>query len=538
MNFITKLKNKNMYDILIKGGTVIDGTGVARVRADVAVDGATVVAIGDLAGKSARKVIDARGKFVTPGFIDVNNHSDAYWKLFDNPTLDSMIHQGVTTIIGGNSGASLAPLIRPEAIKSIQKWTDISGVNINWQTMDDLYVAVAKRSLATNFGSLVGHSTLRRALLGDEHRELTSEELDILAQELDEAMLDGALGLSVAIGYTHGRATTEEELERLAQVVAQRDGVWVVYLSDERDGILDSLEQKMQIAQKTGVRLHLSHIKVIGSKNWHLMEQVLGMVAQAREQGAQITADVYPYTVMSAVLYTLLPDWVTDGGRKMMLRRLADATVRERVEAELAADDTVDLGSIVLSVSPLMKYISNRRLSEIAKSQEKSVASALIDVLLASEGHAVVLIDAIDPRGMRSAMSANGVMIASNGGGYSEEDWHTGEIIHPRSFGAFAQFLGKFVRDEKLITWEQAIAKITSEPATQYRLVGRGEIKVRKFADITVFDPAVVNSRASIKTPYRYAIGVEHVIVNGQIAYSVSDEDTQIARYGRILQRK
>ncbi len=512
---LTGLTHKIMYDIIIKNGTIIDGTSAPMVRKDLAIQDGKIVAIDDLSHEVAHEVYDATGQYVTPGFIDVNDHSDAYWKIFSNPTMDSLVRQGVTTVIGGNSGASLAPLLSPEMIKGVQKWTDVSHVNVNWRTMAEFLTTVERRGMAVNFGTLVGHATLRRSFLHDEQRPLTEEELAQVEMMLENALRDGALGLSTALLYAHARSATREELLRLAKVVARYDGVYVAYLSDEMDGVTDALADVIALAREAGVRLHIAHLKTVGKQYWPLMHKVLEMLDEAQSDGIVVSADIYPYTIMSAVLYTLLPQWVTDGGRTMMLARLRDADTRVKVVAQMRQQSPVDLGAAVISVSPIMKQLSRRRIADIAQMQEKSVEDVVIDVLLASHGHAVVLLDVLSEEGLRAAMVQSSTMLASNGGGYVEDDWQTGELIHPRSFGAFARFLGRYVRYDKVLPWEVAIHKITALPAERFGIRCRGTLAENLVADITIFDPEKIIDRATVRQPYRYAEGVTAVLVGG-----------------------
>lgn len=524
-----------MYDLLITGGTLIDGTGRPRRSADVAVQDGRIAAIGDLAHEQAVRTVDATDRFVVPGFVDVNNHADAYWKIFTLPTMDSLIRQGVTTVVGGNSGSSLAPLASADMIKTVQKWTDVSSVNMDWHTMDEFLATVERRRLAVNFGTLVGHGTLRRTVLHDDNRELTAEELDIVVAMLTQALRQGALGLSTALLYAHERSATRDELERLASVVADHGGTYVAYLSDETDGLLDALTETIAIARATGVRLHISHIKAVGRASWPLLPQALAMITAARKDGVDITCDAYPYTVISAVLYTLLPAWVTDGGRTMMLTRLRNPVMREKVVAEMSAGGAVDLADAVLSSSPLVATISRRRIGDIAAAREQSVAGTVVDLLLASEGRASVLVEALSEDNVRAVMSEDFTMIASNGGGYTEEDWASGEIIHPRSFGAFPRFLGRYVRDETLMSWEQAIARVTSLPARTFGIPHRGTVAQNMVADIVVLDPRRIADRATLQQPYRYADGVATVVVGGVVAY---DGDGPVTRTGTIIRRQ
>src|SRR3989344_4889716 len=247
-----------MYDILIRNGTVIDGTGAEMFLADVAVTDDRIVAIGDLGNESAHTVIDAEGHYVSPGFIDVTNHSDTYWQIFLTPSLQSLVQQGVTTIIGGNSGASLAPLVTKDAINVVQKWANMAKVNVNWLSMKEFLAQVDKQRLAVNFGTLVGHSTLRRGIIGDDYRELTQSEMRHMKRLLATALKQGALGLSTGLLYSHAAVAPRSEIEQLASVVRSYGGVYAVHLRDEAEDLIASVEEALSIGRSERVRIHIS----------------------------------------------------------------------------------------------------------------------------------------------------------------------------------------------------------------------------------------------------------------------------------------
>lgn len=305
-----------MYDIIIKNGTVIDGTGKPMFEADVGVSEGKIKEIGDLGNEKADRIFDAKGKYVTPGFVDVNNHSDTYWRIFNNPELESLIYQGVTTIVGGNCGSSLAPLTDHDIIKSIQKWADIRTVNLNWLSVTEFFDEVQRNNLSLNFSSLVGHSTLRRGLIRDEVRSLTDNELKDMKKMLKNAMKEGALGLSTGLVYTHAKLAKTEELVELAKVVAKYNGVYTTHIRGESSNLIESIEEAIDVAKQSGVKLHISHLKAVGKENWHLMQDAIGMIETAKSNGMNISFDVYPYTVTGSVLYILLPEWVAKGGKK------------------------------------------------------------------------------------------------------------------------------------------------------------------------------------------------------------------------------
>ncbi|MDP1619921.1 MAG: amidohydrolase family protein, partial [bacterium] len=285
-----------MYDVIIKNGTLIDGTGAPMYRADIGIKDDKIAKIGDLQNEKSEIGIDAADRLVCPGFVDVNNHSDTYWQIFSNPDLESLVHQGITTIVGGNCGSSLAPLLGAKAIVSVQKWLSVNNTSLDWLDMREFLAVVEKKKLSVNFATLVGQATLRRSILGDEMRNLNFREVDFLAGKLADAMKEGALGMSSGLVYTHARSTTKDEIIRLAEKIGKHDGVYVTHMRDENAGFLDSVEESIEIARLTKVKLHISHLKVMGEGNWSLMGDALDMISRARETGLDVTFDVYPYT--------------------------------------------------------------------------------------------------------------------------------------------------------------------------------------------------------------------------------------------------
>ncbi|TAK96501.1 D-aminoacylase, partial [Patescibacteria group bacterium] len=250
-----------MFNVIIKNGTVIDGTGNPRYRADVGIKNGKIADIGDLSNELTEESIDARGQLVVPGFIDVNNHSDTYWRIFATPTLDSLVRQGITTIIGGNCGSSLAPLVNKDIIQSIQKWVDVSNFSLNWLRMGEFLDEVERKQLSVNFGTLVGHGTLRRGITHDENRLLNEVELESAKKMLKDALREGALGMSSGLIYTHARSATREELIQLAEVVSKNDGVYATHVRGESRGLTSSIEEAIEVAKQSGVKLHISHLK-------------------------------------------------------------------------------------------------------------------------------------------------------------------------------------------------------------------------------------------------------------------------------------
>lgn len=523
-----------MYDILIKNGTVIDGSGRPMYRSDVAINEDQIVALGDLSDAHAEKEIDATGKYIAPGFIDVNNHSDTYWQLLSEPMLPSMIRQGVTTLVGGNSGSSLAPLVRPDVIRSIQKWTDIEKINFNWLSMKEFLAEVERRGPGINFATLVGHGTLRRGVMKDETRAIAPEEIEMMRSFLKGALKEGAIGFSTGLRYTHARGAGARELSTLAKTAASLGGVYATYVRDEEENLVKAVEEAILVARESGAPIHISHLKAVGEKNWHLMDEVFNLIETAALDAVDISFDVYPYTSTGSVLYTFLPEWVTQNGRKMMIEHLKDRQTYLSVLRDMR-QKTRDYSEIMISSSSLSKMLTRRKISDIAKLQGKSPEEVVLDLLLASDGRAIVSIEALSEKNVRKAIQHPFSIISSNGVGYAAEHAETGDLVHPRNFGTFPKVFAEYVRKEKALSWEEAVHKMTGKPAEKFHLAKRGMLERGYFADVVVFDPETIADKATLEDPYQYPVGISHVIVNGALAY---EEGNLQKKAGRILRSR
>ncbi len=500
-----------MHDLLIKNGTVVDGTGAAPVRADVAVNGGIITEVGDLGGDSAHEVVDAADMLVAPGFIDISNRSDTRWRLFTAPQMESMLYQGVTTIIGGNSGASLAPIYNDDMINATRKWADVQGVNVGWHTMREFLDTVEAKNLAVNFGTFVGYGTLRRGITGDEMRAVTEEEKKSLHHHVRMAFKEGALGVSTGLIYSHEKDISTEELVALAAVTAKERRLFVAHLRNETDDAVNAVREVLTVHRQTKVRTHISHLKVMGKNNWARMPEMLALIEKT-----PIHFDVYPYTASEMVLYVFLPTWASTGGRRMMMGRLRNPALRK--QAAEAVDAGVDLSDAVVAQTQRSHYFCGKTFGEIARTQKKTVGESVIDVLLASDGRVTIFLDAISEENVvRGIMSAHAI-ISSNGAGCTIEQCNSENIEHPRSFGAFARAWALYVRGQKILEPQEMIHKCTGKVAEALQLKDRGVITPGKKADVIVFKPEILRDVMRFARVPDYAEGIHTVVVNGQIA--------------------
>lgn len=521
-----------IYDTIIKSGMVFDGTGAPPIQADIGISGNQISAFGDL-GNNAARVIDATGKFVTPGFIDITNHSDTHLTLFKYPNLESLLMQGVTSIIGGNCGSSLAPLASSRAIFGVRKWADLSTININWTTFKEYLWEVDALNLGVNVGSFVGYGTLRRGIIGDEIRLLTTEERERLKQLLRSALNDGAFGLSLGLSYGHEGISPTEELIEVSRVLHEEGGILKIHLRSEGNGLLAAVNEAVRIGREAGISVQISHLKAIGKKSWRTLHHALDLIHNAKVSGLDINFDVSPYATTGSSLYLLIPAWARLGGFEELFKRIDNPEERKKI-IDTMATYTLHPDKIFITAAPI-KNIVGQTLADIAETAGMSAEEALLATVRASEGRVSIIGKTVSVRNTKREVEDSDSFIASDGEGYSEEAATSGNLVHPRSFATFAHFWHRFVMELALMPAEEAIKKITFAPAQKIGLVRRGSIKKENFADITVFDPNVFKEHNTYRDPYHYPKGIEYVFVNGKMA--VENAQLTHTRAGRALKR-
>ncbi len=507
-----------MYTLIIKNATVVDGTGKKSFVADVAVEGDKIVAVNDSIKIAAKQTFDGTGLILAPGFVDIQNHSDSYWQLFDNPQLQSLVTQGYTTILVGNSGTSLAPLISEQSLLSIRKWKSTLGINVNWRTFQEYKDQLLSKKYGTNVATLIGYSTLRRGLLGDSTATPNKQELEALLRLLEDCFQSGAKGVSVGLQYSHELNVSEAEIFSLAKLCSQYKKILSVSLRDESKEMLSSIRELIAIAEQTGVNLKISHLKIRFRDNQHLLPELLDAIESAWHRGVKITFDSYPYDFTWQPLYTYLPKWAIEGGRSEMLRRLSDDVQYKKILSYLIDHQAQISELIVASAGPSLN-VSGKTISNVAK--DLAVTSEVAMLMLIKNGAANVLVfdRCLDEKTVKIVNNHSLGLIATNGGGFNLQ--HGSNLVHPRSFGTSAKFLRQVI-DEKTISIEEAIAKLSGRPAHLMGLTNRGIIKTGNQADLVLFDPKTINSEATITNPYKYAKGFNAVWVNGQLTVNHS----------------
>ncbi len=518
-----------MLDILIKNGTVIDGTGSPGKKLDVGIEKGRVVELAPNIGAKAARVINAQDKFVTPGFIDIQNHSDSYWTLFDQPEQASLLSQGITSIIIGNCGASLAPLLSAESIKTIQKWHNLSGININWASVAEFLQMLAAMPLGVNVGTLVGHATLRRGLVGDKVRELTSDELKIMDKTLRDALNQGALGLSMGLIYAHEVNSSATELREILGNLKPVNKYLSVHLRSEAGHVLESLDEVIDLAQTSDISVKISHLKIRGKTNWPLFDRLMSRLEIAYHQGVKISFDVYPYDTSWSVLYTYLPKWAYEGGREQITRSAADPVSRRKI-LDYLRDQNQDFKNIIVAEAAGNNNYVGKTIAQIADNQSVSVEEAIVNLVTATNAQVIVFDHNLSQEQVELFCMSPLSMIATDGAGFNS---HSSKLVHPRCFGTMPRFL-KMVREQKLLKWEQAIKKITSEPAGLLGVSDRGVLAKNKMADVVIFNPQTVSDKADYTNSDLLSVGIDAVVVNGALSYS---EAQVLQTNGTVIKR-
>ena len=509
------------FDIVITNGHIIDGTGSPWYSGDIGIREGKIAAIGSLSAMPRQRTIDAAGKVVAPGFIDMLGQSEL--TILVDPRLPSKIFQGITSEITGE-GNSIAPL--NDAIIATDRVSyDHYKVIPDWRTLGQYFARLEKQGIGINLATYIGATQVRRMVLGDDDKQPTSEQLDQMRALVREGMKDGAVGISTSLEYAPAPYAKTDELIALASVAGKAGGIYATHMRNESDSVLEAIDEALRIGREGRIPVEIWHIKVAGKSNWGRMPQVVAKINAARAAGADVSANTYAYTAWYNDFSAFIPAWAHDGGTVKLVERLKDPATRERIRKdmltpshdwdnewqEIPGPDAIMIGAVT---NPKLLPLEGKRLSEIAKLWSKEPIDALFDFLIEDPTTGVAVFGMSQPD-VTLALQQPWVSIDNDSEGTSPDGILGQAHPHPRAYGTFPRILSKYVRDEKILTLEDAIRKFTALPAQRMRLTDRGVLKSGMWADVVIFDPATVRDVATFDNPNQLSQGMEYVLVNG-----------------------
>ena len=509
------------FDLVIIHGHIIDGTGSPWYSGDLGIRDGKIAAIGNLTAAPRKRTIDAGGKVVAPGFIDMLGQSEL--TILVDPSLPSKIFQGITSEMTGEGG-SIAPL-NDAIIKSDRRGFEHFNVTPDWRTFRQYFGRLEKQSMGINLASYVGATQVRRMVLGDDDKQPTHAQLEQMQALVREAMKDGTVGVSTSLEYAPAPYAKTEELIALAAEASKFGGIYATHMRDESDSVLEAIDEALRIGREAHIPVEIWHIKVAGKHNWGRMPEVVAKINAARAAGADVSADTYAYTAWYNGFSAFIPPWAHDGGDAQLVERLKDPVTRARIRKdmltpskewdnewqEIPGPDAIMIGAVE---NPALAPQLGERLSEVAKASNKDPMDALFDILIQDPSTEVAVFGMSQPD-VTLALQQPWVAVDNDSEGTSPEGILGQSHPHPRAYGTFPRILAKYVREEKVLTLEDAIRKFSALPAQRMRLTDRGVLKAGMWADVVIFDPATVRDRATFDNPNQLSEGMEYVLVNG-----------------------
>ena len=509
-----------MFDVVIRNAYIVDGTGNPWFEADIGIKSGKISEIGNLDFEDADRIINAKELMVCPGFIDMHSHSE--YSLLANSKAESKIKQGVTTEVNGNCGDSPAPIegMTAEAAEEAKEYK----LNMDWSTLAEYLDKLERQGISLNVAQLVGHGTIRIAVMGHENRPPTREELNKMKELVAQAMEDGAFGMSTGLYYLPGGFADTAEVIELCKVVTKYGGIYTSHIRGEGDPLIEAVTETIEIGEKANIPVQISHHKACGIENWGNVKKTLRMMEEARSRGLDITCDVYPYTACGADLISMVPNWAHEGGVNKLRERLRDSKIRERVKKEMSEGLPGWESSVKQSGWGRIKVIGwkehkefeGKTLAEIADLEGVDAFNLTFDLIMKKESPELVDL-AMTEKDVCTVIKHPLSMVGSDGWALAPYGVLGESKTHPRSYGTFPRILRKYVREDKVLTIENAIRKMTSLPAQKLGLRDRGTLREGMWADVVVFDPKRIADVATYENPHRYPEGIEHVLVNGEI---------------------
>jgi N-acyl-D-amino-acid deacylase len=512
---------QSTFDAIIRNGTVYDGTGRRAVKADIGIKGDRIVAIANLSRATAPTVVDARGMAVAPGFINMLSHSETSL-IVDSRSLGE-IKQGVTTQIFGEF--SMGPL-NDQIKQRMRNSRGDARFDIEWTTLVEYLSYLERRGISQNVASFIGASTIREYVIGLEDKAPTPEQLEQMRELVRREMEGGALGITTALIYPPAFFAKTEELIELCKVAAKYKGKYTTHMRSEANQLIEAVEETIRISREAGLPAEIYHLKAAGEANWSKMDQVIKMIERARRQGVKITADMYTYPAGGTGLDSSMPPWVFEGGREAGYQRLQDPNVRKKIADAIRTPSNDWENLYLLAGSPdrlvlasfrseKLKPLTGKTLGEVAKMRGKDPIETIMDLVLEDRSRIGTIYFLMSEDNIRKQIRQPWVSFGSDAASIAPEGVYLRSAAHPRAYGNFARLLGKYVREEKVISLAEAVRRLTGLPATNLELANRGFLRKGMFADVVVFNPETVSDRATFENPHQLAVGVLHVFVNG-----------------------
>jgi N-acyl-D-amino-acid deacylase len=528
------------YDLILRGGDLYDGSGGSPRLADIAIQNDTIVAIGDLSKARGKAEINARGLAVAPGFV--NMMSQAGQTLIVDGKAQSDIRQGITLEVLGE-GESMGPLSE-QMKEGLVKGLGEMGKDVAWTTLDEYLRFLENRGVTPNVASFIGAATPRIHVIGYDDRPPTEEELSQMQKLVGQAMEEGALGVASALIYPPGSFAKTAELVALAKVAAQYGGLYISHIRSEGDDIVQATDEFLRIVREAGIRGEIFHLKTGGRDNWAKMDQVIAIVEKARAEGLEITADAYPYAAGMAGLLASFPPWIQDGGVEAAIKRMKDPATRQRIIREMREPakgweslylqcGSPDRIMLIAFNQESLKPLTGKTLAQVAAIRGKSPEETAMDLLIEDNGQVLAIYFSQSEENLKKTLPLPWLSFCTDESAYAAEGIFLSSGAHPRAYGTYPRILGKYVRDEKLMTLQEAIRKMSALPAEALRIERRGRLQTGYYADIVVFDPDKVRDLATFENPHQYATGIVHVLVNGVPV--LRDGEHTGAKPGRVV---
>ncbi len=499
------------FDTIIRNGTIYDGSGGAPFKADVGIKADRIAAVGVLGGASAGNVIEAGGLAVAPGFINMLSWSTA--SLIVDGRSQSEIRQGVTTEIFGE-GQSMGPLTEDMKRRTVAAQGDLK-FDIAWTSLSEYLSYLEKRGISPNVGSFVGAGTVRENVIGLENKKAAPAQIERMCDLVRLEMEAGALGVGSSLGYAPDMFATTDELIAMCRVAAKYGGMYISHVRNEGGELIEAVDELLRISREAGIASEIYHFKAGGESNWDKIDRVISMIERARRDGLRITADIYLYTASSNRLSSRLPAWAREGGDEALLDRLRDPAMRRKIDSEMRRRGTMPKTILVGFTAESLRPLTGKTLEEAARIRGKDQVETMLELIAEDKAATRAATFVMSEENIKKELSLPWVSLGSDAVSISAEGVFLKQSTHPRAYGNFARLLGKYVREEKVISLQEAIRRLTGLPAANLGLDRRGMVKEGYFADLVVFDPETTTDRATYENPHQYATGVKHVLVNG-----------------------